>query len=83
MAHPGAYRGNKRQKELKRLEKQEAKRLRRMGKKPEHAEDAVEGEPSDLTAAPDTSGLQELEETAHSPATPEPAPSDPVEKPKS
>jgi len=33
MAHPGAYRGNKRQKELKRLQKQEEKRKKRVMKK--------------------------------------------------
>lgn len=33
MVHPGAYRGNKRQKELKRLQKQEEKRQRRLQKK--------------------------------------------------
>lgn len=35
MAHPGAYRGNKRQKELKRLEKQKEKREKRLLKKTE------------------------------------------------
>jgi hypothetical protein len=41
MVHPGAYRGNKRQKELKRLQKQEEKRQRRLQKKagPEPEED--------------------------------------------
>ena len=33
MAHPGAYRGTKRQKELKRLQKQQDKRERRLQKK--------------------------------------------------
>lgn len=33
MAHPGAYRGNKRQKEIKRLEKQKEKREKRALKK--------------------------------------------------
>lgn len=33
MVHPGAYRGNKRQKELKRLQKQEEKRQRRLQKR--------------------------------------------------
>ena len=33
MPHPGAYRGNKRQKELKRLAKQEEKRQKRLLKK--------------------------------------------------
>jgi hypothetical protein len=33
MAHPGAYRGNKRQKEIKRLEKQKEKREKRQIKK--------------------------------------------------
>ncbi len=33
MVHPGAYRGNKRQKELKRLEKQKEKREKRLQKK--------------------------------------------------
>lgn len=33
MAHPGAYRGNKRQKEIKRLEKQKEKREKRQLKK--------------------------------------------------
>ena len=32
MPHPGAYRGNKRQKELKRLQKQEEKRQKRIQK---------------------------------------------------
>ena len=32
MPHPGAYRGNKRQKELKRLQKQQEKRERRQHK---------------------------------------------------
>jgi hypothetical protein len=35
MAHPGAYRGTKRQKELKRLQKQEEKRQKRILKKGE------------------------------------------------
>ena len=35
MVHPGAYRGNKRQKELKRLQKQEEKRQKRQHKIPE------------------------------------------------
>ena len=43
MVHPGAYRGNKRQKELKRLQKQEEKRQRRMHKLPE---EPVAGEPA-------------------------------------
>ena len=33
MVHPGAYRGNKRQKELKRLQKQQEKREKRLQKK--------------------------------------------------
>ncbi len=46
MAHPGAYRGNKRQKELKRLQKQEEKRQRRqhkIGEGPEGTEDQAGG----------------------------------------
>ena len=43
MVHPGAYRGTKRQKELKRLQKQEEKRLKRLQRKsgelPEGAEE--------------------------------------------
>ena len=43
MAHPGAYRGTKRQKELKRLQKQEDKRQKRLLKKDEepHPDDGV------------------------------------------
>jgi hypothetical protein len=43
VVHPGAYRGNKRQKELKRLQKQEEKRQKRLLKKAEPSpEDAPE-----------------------------------------
>ncbi len=43
MAHPGAYRGTKRQKELKRLQKQEEKRLKRIERKTgeHHPDDGV------------------------------------------
>lgn len=43
MAHPGAYRGTKRQKELKRLQKQEEKRQKRVLKKGEepHPDEGV------------------------------------------
>ncbi len=44
MVHPGAYRGNKRQKELKRLQKQEEKRQKRLQKKT--------GEPGELEISP-------------------------------
>ena len=47
MVHPGAYRGNKRQKELKRLQKQQEKREKRLQKKigqAEEGEERVEGQ---------------------------------------
>jgi hypothetical protein len=51
MPHPGAYRGNKRQKELKRLQKREEKHQKKVLKKtgspgePEILEEPMTGEP--------------------------------------
>lgn len=55
MAHPGAYRGNKRQKELKRLQKQEDKRQKRVLKKTEesHPDDGVPEFPLDGPVLPE------------------------------
>ena len=63
MAHPGAYRGNKRQKELKRLEKQEAKRLRRQHKITDPEGDSEQ--PFEGPASPNGT-VPELQETPSS-----------------
>ncbi len=64
MAHPGAYRGNKRQKELKRLQKQEEKRQRRqhkIGEGPEGIEDQPEGAEGALLPEGQEASLMETE----------------------
>jgi hypothetical protein len=55
MAHPGAYRGNKRQKEIKRLEKQKEKREKRQIKKTDGpaADDGVPEFPLDGPILPE------------------------------
>ncbi len=55
MVHPGAYRGNKRQKELKRLQKQEEKRQRRLQKKTGVAPEEERTEDSPTPTAEDAS----------------------------
>ena len=75
MAHPGAYRGNKRQKELKRLQKQEDKRQKRILKKTEepHPDDGVPEFPLDGPVLPEGSLPPEPEDTeAPAPEAPEP-----------
>jgi|WetSurMetagenome_2_1015567.scaffolds.fasta_scaffold23535_3 hypothetical protein len=61
MAHPGAYRGTKRQKELKRLQKQEEKRQKRVLKKGEepHPDEGVPEFPLEGPVLPE--GLPPLE----------------------
>ncbi len=54
MVHPGAYRGNKRQKELKRLQKQEEKRQKRLQKKTGGLEEPGVS-PDEMAPPPDAS----------------------------
>lgn len=56
MVHPGAYRGNKRQKELKRLQKQEEKRQKRLLKK---ADASPEGPPEEAGGPPSGAPAEE------------------------
>ena len=52
MAHPGAYRGTKRQKELKRLQKQQEKREKRLQKKTDQGEAEPEILDGEMPPAP-------------------------------
>lgn len=64
LVHPGAYRGNKRQKELRRLQKQEEKRQKRLQKKT--------GEPEELDPdAPQPSAEESLPVGQQEPAKPQ------------
>lgn len=75
MAHPGAYRGNKRQKEIKRLEKQKEKREKRALKKTDGtgADDGVPEFPLDGPVMPEGWIPEEIPETDDTaPETPEP-----------
>ena len=71
MAHPGAYRGNKRQKEIKRLEKQKEKREKRALKKTDGpaTDDGVPEFPLDGPILPE--GLGPEETSKPEPSTPE------------
>ncbi|MEW6758084.1 MAG: hypothetical protein AB1347_07675 [Acidobacteriota bacterium] len=55
MVHPGAYRGNKRQKELKRLQKQEEKRQKRLLKK---ADPSLEEPPEEAGGPPSEAQIE-------------------------
>lgn len=57
MVHPGAYRGSKRQKELKRLQKQEEKRQKRLQKKTEEPGE-LEISPAEPPPFPDDAGAE-------------------------
>lgn len=70
MVHPGAYRGNKRQKEIKRLQKQDEKRLRRLQKK--------SGEPMEPESTPADPGLPEAQIPAVEPNPGAPQAGEPV-----
>ena len=69
MAHPGAYRGNKRQKEIKRLEKQKEKREKRALKKTDDSpqDDGVPEFPLDGPVMPE-GGIPAENPDAESPA---------------
>jgi len=69
MAHPGAYRGNKRQKEIKRLEKQKEKREKRALKKTDDSpqDDGVPEFPLDGPVMPE-GWIPEENPDAESPA---------------
>ena len=74
MVHPGAYRGNKRQKELKRLQKQEEKRQKRLQKKA--------GELGEQEIPPDEAAPLPVEPGAEPPASEVTGGENPVHKPE-